>query len=722
MAEPRCSRLAGMTDSPPDGGDARGPDECTTRWDRWVLLILGIITVVGILPRVVALGGPSFWNDEAASSLFALAALKSGLPVLPHDPAAIRLVNFDPLYAEIEAAAFWAGGPGQFTARLPAMVFGVLAVPASYLLGRRLANSYVGIALALMVATSSEYIAWSRQARGYSLFTLLLILIAVVLLVRPRFRFLLPRWRFLTVLAVLLALAVLASPGLFLVYLPAALVGVVAYYALRHRRSVLGWFGLPAPEAEAPNPSLLRSVWTRRLLPVVLLAAVALLWLFPPPALAGAADSAFRALFGYAPYRFTPISKFGTYLFSYYALVTYPALVGGVVVLADRRETEWALLAFFLAALVTLSTVLSYAINASGGAPIYERYLTPLLVFLFYFAARGIRYLVTLAWNGARSLRNSRLPRAQRRALFAVGVAALLIVPGVLIPTGLNTYALSNFSPTGSLVPWVPFSPWPKDPSALFMTPQPNFERAAAYVAGHRSPGDAVMAIWPEAPTFYLGSVAYWIYQHPPPGSAVPVPGGFAYYLTGSRLVANVTALTTVLNASAGWLLLDTNAIGALGPNLTFAVEAFLQPIPPASDVSISVYHWNQSADPGQLVALEERRGDLRLAFGDNLTALVNWAAVYGVTSDLDRALVLPLEPYLLGQCSLGVRPLAVLVDLYNQRPDLRSAFPEVLAGNFTGLLGWAADVTSGQIADSAAPELAPYAAYYAAASSGAAG
>ena len=93
---------------------------------------------------------------------------------------------------------------------------------------------------------------------------------------------------------------------------------------------------------------------------------------------------------------------------------------------------------------------------------------------------------------------------------------------------------------------------------------------------------------------------------------------------------------------------------------------------------------------------------------------------IYGVTTDAARVLFLPLEPLLTNLTTPAVRPLAVLLSVFNHRPDLGPRFPTVLAGNFTALLRWGAQVAMGQCSDPVEEILLPYAAYYAAASSGA--
>lgn len=54
-------------------------------------------------------------------------------------------------------------------------------------------------------------------------------------------------------------------------------------------------------------------------------------------------------------------------------------------------------------------------------------------------------------------------------------------------------------------------------------------------------------------------------------------------------------------------------------------------------------------------------------------------------------------------------KALQTLMDLYESRPDLQDAFPEVLSGELQRLINWAAGVTSYRWVDSAADKLQPY-------------
>lgn len=56
----------------------------------------------------------------------------------------------------------------HFTLRLPSALFGILAIPVMFLVGRRLGSDYLGLVLALLLAMNAFHIQTSREAYFYS--------------------------------------------------------------------------------------------------------------------------------------------------------------------------------------------------------------------------------------------------------------------------------------------------------------------------------------------------------------------------------------------------------------------------------------------------------------------------------------------------------------------------------------------------------------------------
>ncbi len=144
------------------------------------IVALGVATVAGALLRFVDLTAESLWIDEIWSGY-----------VVSGSPADIvrRLIAEDihpPLFHLLE----WPF-PRLFGVdlglRLPSAIFGVLAVPALFAVGRRLFDERTGLLAAVLLALSPFAVHAGRDARHYSLL-LLLSLLATLALLRLRRR------------------------------------------------------------------------------------------------------------------------------------------------------------------------------------------------------------------------------------------------------------------------------------------------------------------------------------------------------------------------------------------------------------------------------------------------------------------------------------------------------------------------------------------------------
>lgn len=127
-------------------------------------VVLLAVILAGLFLRVFCLGKQSIWLDEAWSIWMSKMSL-SQIVTTPE--------NSPPLY--YLALHFWVRlfGTSAVTVRFLSVLFGVLAIPMIYLVGRQLVNEEVGLLGALILAFSSFNIWSSQEARTYSLMVLL---------------------------------------------------------------------------------------------------------------------------------------------------------------------------------------------------------------------------------------------------------------------------------------------------------------------------------------------------------------------------------------------------------------------------------------------------------------------------------------------------------------------------------------------------------------------
>lgn len=137
--------------------------------ERWALLALLAIMLLGAVLRFYGLGFQSLWGGELASWDFGGRDTISRVAQDGSQP---------PLYFLILHFARWIFGDSEWALRLPSAVAGWLCIPAIYLLGKKLYSEREGIMAALFLAVLWPPIYYSQEARPYAVLILLSILTA----------------------------------------------------------------------------------------------------------------------------------------------------------------------------------------------------------------------------------------------------------------------------------------------------------------------------------------------------------------------------------------------------------------------------------------------------------------------------------------------------------------------------------------------------------------
>ena len=110
-------------------------------------------------------------------------------------------------------------------------------------------------------------------------------------------------------------------------------------------------------------------------------------------------------------------------------------------------------------------------------------------------------------------------------------------------------------------------------------------------------------------------------------------------------------------------------------------------------------------------------RQDLQRAYPEardgDYQRFIDWAATTGITVEAARVPLRPYGSYYAWNTSDRVKPLAILIDLYNRRIDLQRRCPEVLVGEFRALIKWVNEVLIKNLDDEAYAALKPYEASY---------
>jgi uncharacterized membrane protein len=129
------------------------------------------ISLLGFFLRLYHLGKESLWGDEVYSFNVASNANVFGITkvVALYD-------NHPPFYYYTLHFGIKLFGTSELAVRAPSLIFGVLAIPMIYLVGRRLFNEEVGLISALILAVSPFNVDYSQEARMFSLLVFLALL------------------------------------------------------------------------------------------------------------------------------------------------------------------------------------------------------------------------------------------------------------------------------------------------------------------------------------------------------------------------------------------------------------------------------------------------------------------------------------------------------------------------------------------------------------------
>ena len=195
--------------------------------ERWALLALLAIMLLGAVLRFYGLGFQSLWGGELASWDFGGRDTISRVAQDGSQP---------PLYFLILHFARWIFSDSEWALRLPSAVAGWLCIPAIYLLGKKLYSEREGIMAALLVSVLWAPVYFSQEARPLSLLILLSILTSYFwwdLMLGLRYHGELPKREAVWYIVCAVLLAYTHYFGLLLVVLQAAALMALAFDELR---------------------------------------------------------------------------------------------------------------------------------------------------------------------------------------------------------------------------------------------------------------------------------------------------------------------------------------------------------------------------------------------------------------------------------------------------------------------------------------------------------
>ncbi len=483
------------------------------------LAIVLLATLAGFLLRAYHLDAQSYWMDEGYTTLATMTLLSSGTPTLPSGTT-----YQCGAYCALTLPIVKLFGINEFTMRIVATLAGTLMIPLIYFVTKRLFS--IRVALLAMYFTTFSYwqIAWSRQARWYTLLALAFWL-AIYLTLRATSASSARERTLATALALLTTLLAIASHPLGLL-LPFALACVL----------------LADPSSRARTQASLQRIRTH--INTHSLTHIEILALLTGTALTFLTVWKLAHLASIVTITNT-FSYYASFLLREYTLMLI--LASSALLLTFLRSDKSAR----AHVLLLISIVLLYLIPLSFGAEIIAyRYLFLITPALFILGAVGADMLT------------KQCSRTLRLLLLASIFAIFFFVPMLARVEGVTSFRESyDLESDPQITPTLDTS---QDSHYHVYTPQPDWRMAYDAIAVERQQNDIIIASHPHFTYIYAGEAGYWFpidYGVTKLSSiAQDAPRETKDRYVGALPISSVSALESLTAEHHGFIVFDSQA------------------------------------------------------------------------------------------------------------------------------------------------------------------
>jgi len=335
------------------------------------IILLFVVILAGAFLRFSQLGESSLWIDEGYSINASTAIMEHGYPLLESG----QVYTNQPLVAYAIAGSTGLFGLDPFnpwSARIPAALFGVLVILMTFIFARRIfENDWLALGCAIFIAFLPWEIAWSRQARGYTMLQFFLLVSfdqLYIFLESKKFRA-----SFFAAAALVLAWL---SHGLAVAFIPGFLFTLLVWLVTERRK-----------------------VSYIALLPLSIITAGA--------SYLGVKFVQHLEIVNY-------LSYYNSFVLEHYMVIFILGITGFIIMIL-RRNSNWA------GTILLGATAMAYVIIAGYGSTVQYRYLTPLLPFI----SIGSMYTIYYALQ-------TMVPRLHKNSQLIPPVASCIIFVGLL--------------------------------------------------------------------------------------------------------------------------------------------------------------------------------------------------------------------------------------------------------------------------------------------------
>ncbi len=486
------------------------------------VFVISLFILFFLILRGYKIEESSLWIDEGYSINASLSILEKGVPLLDSESFYRQGI----LYNYISAGLMGLFGFDAFsptTARIPALIFGVLSIFSLFLLTKRLFNKNVALLSSLLLGFSTWHIAWSQQARGYTGLMLFIILSFYFLYSFLKEKS--PKDLFFFSLSFLCAYL---SHTMAIIFVPSFVIIIITYTILHSNSLSLRSMLLRPQRAFRSLLSFLSPLLsfprTRESISHLLKTLATIFSL---------------SLFSYIIYTSLPKIKVYGFYRDYLAFISDEMLLFAIISLAGiilgifSKRYFWPSLFLLIAFLFPLLIVLEY------GPMAHMRYLFPLFPFAIIFFSLAIFKVLDFVWNSI----NYKLKIDWKLRIENWKLAIAFTIAIVLF------------------LPHLTFLPQKHYP-LKWGSPQPNFKEAYSIIEKEKKEGDIIISPYTHLSKIYLDNPGIWF--------PISLPGretdmekltarGMDYY-TGAPLIESKEEFLETLSNESGFVILDMMA------------------------------------------------------------------------------------------------------------------------------------------------------------------
>lgn len=134
-----------------------------------------LFAFLGLVLRLCTITDTSLWYDEFYSLVLASSPVQGLLATTAADV-------HPPLYYLLLKGWTAVFGTSELALRLPSAIFGAVSIYLMFIVGRRIIDDRTGLIAAALLTLSPLHVYWSQQARGYALFTALVLVLTILVL------------------------------------------------------------------------------------------------------------------------------------------------------------------------------------------------------------------------------------------------------------------------------------------------------------------------------------------------------------------------------------------------------------------------------------------------------------------------------------------------------------------------------------------------------------